>query len=108
MADIAAPNLAVLAGSGRTSLHKLMQRKSTIAFLMALPLILLISILVIYPAFYAVFLSMLSKKMDRFVVFDNFVFLFTRPTFWSVVFQSCLFAITAVIFKAMIGFVVAH
>jgi multiple sugar transport system permease protein len=85
-----------------------MQRKSTIAFLMALPLILLISILVIYPAFYAVFLSMLSKKMDRFVGFDNFVFLFKRPTFWAVVFQSCLFAITAVIFKAMIGFVVAH
>jgi multiple sugar transport system permease protein len=108
MVDIAAPHSTITTGDGRTSLHKLMQRKSTIAFLMALPLILLISILVIYPAFYAVFLSMLSKKMDRFVGFDNFVFLFKRPTFWAVVFQSCLFAITAVIFKAMIGFVVAH
>jgi len=108
MVDIAAPHSAITTGDGRTSLHKLMQRKSTIAFLMALPLILLISILVVYPAFYAVFLSMLSKKMDRFVGFDNFVFLFKRPTFWAVVFQSCLFAITAVIFKAMIGFVVAH
>ena len=36
------------------------------------------------------------------------MFLFKRETFWMVVYQSCLFAITAVIFKAMIGFVVAH
>jgi multiple sugar transport system permease protein len=107
MADIAAPN-AALAGSGRGSLHKLMQRKSTIAFLMALPLILLITILVAYPAGYAVWLSMLNKSMTKFVGFGNFEFLFKRPTFWEIVAQSCLFALTAVLFKAMIGFVVAH
>ena len=32
MADIAARNPAVLAGNQRSGLHKLMQRKSTIAF----------------------------------------------------------------------------
>ncbi len=108
MADIAAPNSAVIAGSGRSSLHKLMQRKSTIAFLMALPLILLIFLLVAYPAGYAIWLSTLNKSMTKFVGFGNFEFLFKRQTFWDIVFQSCLFAITAVIFKAMIGFVVAH
>ena len=92
----------------RNGLHKLMQRKSTIAFLMALPLILLIGILVAYPAGYAIWLSMLNKSMTKFVGFGNFEFLFKRPTFWDIVFQSCLFAITAVIFKAIIGFVVAH
>ena len=46
--------------------------------------------------------------MTKFVGFGNFEFLFRRQTFWNVVFQACLFAITAVIFKAMIGFVVAH
>jgi multiple sugar transport system permease protein len=90
------------------SLHRLMQRKSTIAFLMALPLILLLFTLVAYPAGYAVYLSMLNKSMTKFVWFKNFDFLFSRDTFWMVVYQSCLFAITAVIFKAMIGFVVAH
>ncbi len=35
----------------RSSLRKHMQRKSTVAFFMALPLILLIALLVIYPAF---------------------------------------------------------
>jgi multiple sugar transport system permease protein len=109
MADIAAPNsTVVLSRDNRTSLHKLMQRKSTIAFLMALPLILLILILVAYPAGYAVWLATLNKSMTKFVGFGNFDFLFKRPTFWEIVFQSCLFAITAVIFKAMIGFVVAH
>jgi len=108
MADIAAPSGAIARSGGRNSLHKLVQRKSTIAFLMALPLILLIVILVAYPAGYAVWLSMLNKSMTKFVGFGNFEFLFKRQTFWEVVAQSCLFAITAVIFKALIGFVVAH
>ena len=108
MADIAAKGAATMTGDGRSSLHKWMQRKSTIAFLMALPLILLILVLVAYPAGYAVYLAMLNKGMNRFVGFGNFEFLFGRETFWMVVYQSCLFAITAVIFKAIIGFVVAH
>ena len=108
MADIAAPSSATLTGDRRSSLHKLVQRKSTVAFVMALPLILLIAILVAYPAGYAVWLAMLNKSMTKFVAFGNFEFLFKRATFWDIVFQSCLFAITAVIFKAIIGFVVAH
>ena len=108
MADIAARGAVSVTGDSRSSLHKLMQRKSTIAFQMALPLILLILVLVAYPAGYAVYLAMLNKGMTRFVGFGNFEFLFGRDTFWMVVYQSCLFAITAVIFKAIIGFVVAH
>src|ERR1044071_10141893 len=107
MADIAARGAGTPTGGNRSSLHKLMQRKSTIAFLMALPLILLITLLVAYPAGYAVYLAMLNKGMTKFVGFGNFTFLFGRDTFWMVVYQSCLFAITAVIFKALIGFVVA-
>jgi multiple sugar transport system permease protein len=108
MADIAARGAATATGDSRSSLHKLMQRKSTVAFLMALPLIVLILTLVAYPAGYAVYLAMLNKGMTKFVGFGNFDFLFGRETFWMVVYQSCLFAITAVIFKAIIGFVVAH
>src|SRR5678810_778495 len=92
----------------RSSLRKAMQRKSTIAFLMALPLIVVITSLVIYPAFYSVHLATLNKSMERFVGLANFTFLFKRETFWMVVKQSCIFAITAVIFKALIGFIVAH
>jgi multiple sugar transport system permease protein len=92
----------------RTKLRNLLNRKSTVAFLMTLPLILLIAILVVYPAFYAIHLATLNKAMTKFVGFGNFQFLFKRNTFWMVVEQSCIFAITAVIFKALIGFIVAH
>jgi multiple sugar transport system permease protein len=92
----------------RSGLRNSLQRKSTIAFLMALPLILLIALLVIYPAIYAVHLATLNKSMTKFVGLGNFQFLFKRDTFWLVVQQSCIFAITAVIFKALIGFIVAH
>jgi multiple sugar transport system permease protein len=92
----------------RSGLRRAMQRKSTIAFFMALPLILLITLLVLYPALYSVHLATLNKSMQRFVGIDNFLFLFKRETFWMVVQQSCIFAITAVIFKAIIGFFVAH
>jgi multiple sugar transport system permease protein len=92
----------------KSGMRRMMQRKSTIAFLMALPLILLIGLLVLYPAFYAVHLAMLNKSMERFVGISNILFLFKRETFWMVVQQSCIFALTAVFFKALIGFVVAH
>src|SRR6185369_2190485 len=91
-----------------SGLRHMLRRKSSIAFFMALPLILLIGLLVLYPAFYAGHLATLNKSMQRFVGLSNFTFLFKRETFWMVVQQSCIFALTAVFFKALIGFVVAH
>src|ERR1700747_1345537 len=111
MADVAIPQGKVLSKrreSKRSSLRNALRHKSTVAFLMTLPLILLIAVLVIYPALYAIHLATLNKAMTKFVGFGNFQFLFKRDTFWMVVEQSCLFAITAVIFKALIGFIVAH
>jgi multiple sugar transport system permease protein len=83
--------------------------------------------LVVYPALYAIGLASLNKTMVRFVGFGNYMFLFkswgdlTCPipfsetlwgaqcrTFGLVVKQSIIFAVTAVIFKALIGFIVAH
>ncbi len=89
-------------------LYKIAQRRSTVAFLMSLPLILLIGGLMIYPAFYAIYLSMLNRRMTAFVGLDNLLFLLRRPTFQMVIFQSCLFAVTAVVCKAFLGFTIAH
>jgi multiple sugar transport system permease protein len=110
MADTALRGVSapVLGQRHRISLQRLARRKSTIAFLMALPLILLITFLVIYPALYSMYLATLNKSMKHFVGLDNFTFLFHRPTFWMVVKQSCIFAVSAVFFKAFIGFFVAN
>jgi multiple sugar transport system permease protein len=111
MADVALQSgrtAAAQTARKQSGLRNWLNRKSTIAFLMALPLILLIATLVIYPAFYAIHLATLNKTMVRFIGAGNFEFLFKRETFWLVVKQSCIFAITAVVFKALIGFIVAH
>src|SRR5260370_9761279 len=108
MADAVVRDLHVPAARRQLTLHKFARRKSTIAFFMALPLIIVVACLVIYPAFYSISLAMMNKSMKYFVGFGNFAFLFKRNTFWMVVEQSVLFAVTAVIFKALIGFIVAH
>lgn len=97
-----------IAGSREGGLRTLMQRRSSVAFLLCLPLILLIFGLVVYPGLYAIYLSLLNKRMTQFVGLGNFTFLFGRSTFRLVIFQSCLFAVTAVIAKAVIGFTIAH
>ncbi len=108
MSDTAASHAGSPAAARRLTMKKFARRKSTIAFVMALPLILLITLLVIYPALYSMHLATLNKSMERFVGFGNFEFLFKRDTFWMVVKQSCIFALSAVFFKALIGFIVAH
>jgi multiple sugar transport system permease protein len=90
------------------SMQRFMQRRSTIAFIMALPLIVLIAGLVIYPAIYALDLAMLNKRMTQFVGLNNFTYLLKRNTFQLVIFQSCLFAVTSVVLKAFLGFIIAH
>jgi multiple sugar transport system permease protein len=108
MADVVARELRVPVAGRQLSLQKFARRKSTIAFLMALPLIAIVAFLVVYPAVYSIHLATLNKSMQRFVGLGNFEFLFRRNTFWMVVEQSLLFAVTAVIFKAVVGFIVAH
>lgn len=108
MADAAIRTVSAARPRPRRGLRRLAQRKSTIAFLMALPLILIIGLLVVYPAFYSLHLATLNKSMERFVGLGNFEFLFKRETFWMVVRTSVVFAVSAVVLKAVIGFVVAH
>jgi len=105
---VATEAAARLPASRRRAARRFARHKSWIAFFMALPLIALIAALVVYPAFYSLYLAMLNKGMEHFVGLGNFSFLFRRDLFWMVVKQSVIFAVSAVLFKALIGFVVAH
>src|SRR5437660_95589 len=108
MAELVMRNVAAAGTPRRSSLRRTLQRKPMIAFAMTLPLILMIGVLVIYPAVYSIHIATLNRSMERFIGFGNFTFLFRRDTFWLVVKQSCIFALTAVAVKALFGFVVAH
>jgi len=92
----------------RTSMRRFMRRRSTVAFLMCLPLIVIVAALIVYPAFYSIYLATLSKAQTKFVGLGNFTYLLKRDTFWMVVEQSAIFAISAVFFKALIGLITAH
>src|SRR5216683_666187 len=101
-------NLAIGERAPRRGLARVMRRRSTIAFLMCLPLIVIITGLVLYPALYSIYLSMLNKAQTRFIGLGNFSFLLSRDVFWMVVWQSAVFALSAVFFKALIGLITAH
>ena len=83
------------------------KRKPVVAVFLCGPLLALIFGLVVYPFFYSIFLSMLNKKETAFVGLANWFFLFNRETFWMVVRQSIVFAVAAVFFKVLFGFIVA-
>jgi multiple sugar transport system permease protein len=95
-------------GEGSSSLRRFARRRSTIAFLMTLPLLAVILGLVAYPAGYAIYLSTLNRTMVRSIGLGNFEILLDTDTFWMVIWQSCIFAISAVLLKALIGFWLAH
>jgi multiple sugar transport system permease protein len=112
MVDAVHPSLrppqVASARAGRGGLRRLLRHRAMVAFLMCLPLVLIILSLVIYPAFYAIYLSMLNKAQTKFVGLGNFAFLLNRDVFRMVVEQSAIFALTAVLFKALIGLITAH
>ncbi|PZW41016.1 carbohydrate ABC transporter membrane protein 1 (CUT1 family) [Humitalea rosea] len=90
------------------SLRRFTRRRSTIAFLMTTPLLIVIGGLVAYPAMYAIYLSTLNRRMTQNIGLGNFEILLDTETFWMVIWQSCIFAVTAVLAKALIGFWLAH
>ncbi len=96
-------------GRGRRgTLYVLAHRRSTLAFLMALPLILLVLGLMVYPTCYAIYLSLLNRHMTAWEGLSNYSFLLARQTFRMVIWQSVFFAGTAVVLKAIIGFTLAN
>jgi multiple sugar transport system permease protein len=112
MADVARQSVsfreATAHAAGKTTLHRVLRQRTTTAVLMCLPLIAIVGCLIVYPAFYSMYLSMLNKAQTRFIGLGNFTFLLGRDVFWMVVQQSVIFALTAVFFKALIGLITAH
>jgi multiple sugar transport system permease protein len=99
---------ALRAPTRRLTLPRRLRRRPVVAFLLCVPLFVIIGGLVLYPAVFAVYLALLNKAQTTFVGFANFKFLFGRDLFWMVVQQVVVFAVTAVFFKAILGFIAAH
>jgi multiple sugar transport system permease protein len=102
------PASVVVRPARRSRIRRFAQRRATVAIAMCLPLFVVIAGFVVYPFFYSIYLSMLNGEMTRFVGLFNYIYLLSSSVFHLVIFQSCFFAITAVFFKALIGFILAH
>src|SRR5262249_15934356 len=90
------------------SMRRFVRRRSTIGFLMCLPLLVIVAGLIIYPALYSIYLAMLNKAQTKFLRLGNFSYLLSRDTFWMVIEQSAIFALSAVFFKPFIGLGTDH
>jgi multiple sugar transport system permease protein len=99
--------IAVPVPAPRGGLRRWVRWRTTLAFSLCVPLFAVIGGLVLYPALYALYLATLNKAQTRFVGLDNFRFLLGRDVFWMVVRQVVVFAVTAVFFKAILGFIAA-
>jgi multiple sugar transport system permease protein len=109
MTDVLSRRLPVARAERRSgSLRRFTRLRSTVAFLFTVPLLAVVLGLIVYPGLYAIYLSLLNKTQTKFIGLGNYTFLFSRSTFWMVVEQSAIFAVTAVFFKALIGIVTAH
>jgi multiple sugar transport system permease protein len=75
---------------------------------MCVPLLAIVVGLIVYPFLYSLVLATLNKAQTKFVGLGNFSYLLRRDTFWMVVQQSAIFALSAVFLKALIGLVTAH
>jgi len=53
-------------------------------------------------------LEQMNRTMVRNIGLGNFEILLDSDTFWMVIWQSCIFAVSAVLLKALIGFILAH
>ena len=95
------------AGRGKRPWITRLRSRKYAAYWMVLPLFALIVGLVVYPFVYSVFLSMMNKAETQFVGLKNYVRLINYPTFWLVTYNSFLFTLTAVFFKASLGLALA-
>jgi len=102
------PALAGERAVPRGGMQRFMRRRSTVAFAMCLPLIVIVAGLVAYPALYAIYLSMLNRSQTHFIGLGNFRWLLSRDVFRQVVEQAVIFTGFAVAFKALIGLITAH
>jgi multiple sugar transport system permease protein len=102
------PALAGDRAAPRRGMQHFLRRRSTIAFVMCVPLIAIIAGLVAYPALYAIYLSMLNRSQTKFIWFANYKWLLGRDVFWDVVWQAVIFTGCAVFFKALIGLITSH
>jgi multiple sugar transport system permease protein len=94
----------------RENFSDLMENRNFLGFLLVFPAEAILLIFLAYPFILGLWLGFTDTLIGRtgdFIGFDNYVSLLKDSTFWLVTYNTFLYTIVAVFFKAVLGFVLA-
>ena len=101
---------APTAGGRRRTVHPSRRRDTGMAYIMLAPVLVLLSIFVIWPAIQAVYLSFFDWSFyveSEFVGWKNFRNVLIDPSFWEAVVRGLQFVLMTVPFSLVLSFLVA-
>jgi trehalose/maltose transport system permease protein len=99
----------VATGAWRSVRQEFTDPEKRTAYLMVLPTLLVVLLIAAWPILYALYLSFLRilPGSRSFVGFDNYVTLFTDPTFWTAFFNTVVFTVGSVVLEFVLGMSIA-
>lgn len=86
---------------------RLKKREQIIGLCTIAPALILILTLTLYPVAYSIWLSLLEKHsffpQERFVGFENYIYLWHDPEFWNSLWLGVVYSIWTIIFQIILG-----
>ncbi|MCI2899048.1 sugar ABC transporter permease [Staphylococcus hominis] len=85
-------------------------RKKWIPYLLLIPSIVFITVFVILPLFYTVYLSFFKWNMikeKKFVGLDNYINLFTNNIFYMIIIQTLMYILLLILFNTVVTYIFA-
>lgn len=88
----------------------LQRRNAILGWLLVAPVVLTLIVLVVYPFFYAIWISFTDQMVGsqaQFVGFENYVYLFHQPVFWTTVWNTIVLVVSVQGLKLVFGLGIA-
>jgi multiple sugar transport system permease protein len=93
--------------SRRVSTYTLEQRERRFAIACILPAVLLISVLIVYPVIYTIWLSLHDRNLfassGQFVGLENYVYFLTSTEFWRSLYNGIVFSVGSLLLQMILG-----
>ncbi len=93
-------------GDGMT----LQRRNAILGWLLVAPVVLTLVVLVVYPFFYAIWISFTDQMVGsqaKFVGLENYAYLFHQPVFWTTVWNTVVLVVAVQALKLVFGLGIA-
>ncbi|MFN8471887.1 MAG: sugar ABC transporter permease [Anaerolineae bacterium] len=88
----------------------LQRRNAILGMLLVAPVVLTLVVLVVYPFFYAIWISFTDQMVGsqaKFVGLENYIYLFHQPVFWTTVWNTIVLVVAVQALKLVFGLGIA-